>query len=232
MPLRNALRLRIATAFALMAAGPIVAEPPLPRLTSAAEQAAWPMIGRVNLKGLGTRRMCTGTLIAPALVLTAAHCAHLPPGRAPSDLIFVAGWRQGSWQAGREIARIAPHPDWKPTHKGNTLVETDLALLHLARPIPEIPPLPLARAPDNAELQILAYRADRPHALSHHAPCPITGRQGPILRLPCPVAPGSSGGPVIWMSPEGPRLAALISATSRSQAFAVAITPWPGLQLP
>ncbi|MEL6207950.1 MAG: trypsin-like serine protease, partial [Pseudomonadota bacterium] len=71
--------------------------PTAPEILPLTEQPAWNAIGRVNIAGYKSRRMCSGTLIAPDLVLTAAHCVLGPTGDpAPAgDIVFVAGWRAG-----------------------------------------------------------------------------------------------------------------------------------------
>ncbi|MDN3719670.1 trypsin-like serine protease [Roseibium salinum] len=59
-------------------------------------QAPWPSIGRVNVAGFRSTSMCTGTLIAPTVVLTAAHCLHdlrtLKPFPADDVLFFSPGF--------------------------------------------------------------------------------------------------------------------------------------------
>ena len=56
------------------AAGPILGPLPGPGTLLDAEGAhAWRGVGRVNVGGLSTRGLCTGTLIAPDVVLTVAN---------------------------------------------------------------------------------------------------------------------------------------------------------------
>ena len=81
---------------------------------------------------LGTRGTCTGTLIAPDLVLTAGHCAEIEPAR------IVAG--STSFTSGGEqvpVAQVITYPDWQHSY--------DAAVLVLAQPVPDIAPRALAR---------------------------------------------------------------------------------------
>lgn len=53
---------------------------------------------------MGDRGFCTGALIAPQLLLTVAHCLFDKETGArlnPSDIKFLAGWRNGRAEVNR-----------------------------------------------------------------------------------------------------------------------------------
>ena len=185
----------------------------------AAEQAQWNAIGRVNVAGLDDRVMCSGTLVAPDLVVTAAHCL-APPGRRMSrveDIHFVAGWRAGEYVAHGQVAEILPHPDYDAmVPPVADRVAFDIAFLRLVEPIAEsqVAPLPLAALPESARsLTQLGYRRDRPHAVSRQAGCRVTYRAHGTVGTDCPVVYGASGAPLVWEGPDGWRVVALVGAS-------------------
>ena len=59
----------------------------LDRLDTREELRGWEAVGRVDIADGG---FCTGTLIAPDLVLTAAHCVIEPGGARAQRLYAVA----------------------------------------------------------------------------------------------------------------------------------------------
>ncbi|OZA00805.1 MAG: trypsin, partial [Rhodobacterales bacterium 17-64-5] len=80
----------------------------LRRLETPDQIRGWEAVGRVDIAGGG---FCTGALIAPDLVLTAAHCV-IEPGGAPVDagrLTFRAGLADGVALAEVPVLRtVAP----------------------------------------------------------------------------------------------------------------------------
>ncbi|HYD29918.1 MAG TPA: trypsin-like serine protease, partial [Azospirillaceae bacterium] len=58
----------------------------------------WSAMGRVNQASRRTLGHCTGTLVAPKVVLTAAHCLYnsaLHRPAKPHEVHFLAGYRRG-----------------------------------------------------------------------------------------------------------------------------------------
>ncbi|GAA0286370.1 trypsin-like serine peptidase [Rhodovulum strictum] len=212
---------RLIVLLAACFAAPMAAAGDDPVRLSDAEHLSWRAIGRINVTGFDSGGMCTGTLIAPDLVLTAAHCLFaLNPNRVvrPGQVHFLAGWLKGGYAAHRVAAEIKLHPDYDQANGINfQTLASDLALLRLAAPIPpdEVQPLPAdLGAADGGALSLIGYRRDRTSALSRHDDCRVLNRWPGILGLDCPVVFGTSGAPVLTRTDQGWRVIAVVSAGS------------------
>jgi protease YdgD len=200
------------------------------RMLTAAEHVPWRAVGRVNIEVRSSARgMCTGTLIAEDLVLTAAHCVVSDLtglAQPPGNVHFVAGWRLGMAVAHSKAARIAVHPRYDGARGGvEASIPFDLALIRLETPIPrgKAPFFAIAPAPAaDSGLTLVSYRRDREHALTRQDGCAIARIEGAVLTLGCEVTFGASGSPLFQEVGGETRVVAVLSAMSQQGGRTVA----------
>ena len=198
-----------------------------------AEQPAWNAIGRVNIAGMTRRRMCTGTLVAPDTVLTAAHCV-LEAGDIPAqpgEVVFAAGWRSGAPAADARAAALRLHPEFEAgLASGEIRVLHDLALLTLPAKLDGIAPIATAPLPEgDPVLAIIGYRADRPHIATRLAPCRVTRRGAEAFVTDCEAVTGTSGAPVLAETASGWAVVGVVSATGAVGTLAPIPRAWPAV---
>lgn len=196
----------------------------------AEQHADWRAVGRINAAGYNRREMCSGVLIAPDRVLTAAHCIAGEDGIGPNpdDVTFVAGWLRGVATDSVGVASVWVHPLAYATGQLNIMY--DLAVLTLDRASTEAP-LPLATGNATAPLGVLGYSTRRPHMLSAAFDCQAAEGTG-LVELDCAVLPGNSGGPVVVRTGEAWSIVAIVSAMGRDGALAVPVSRLTGAYPP
>lgn len=217
------IRARLAALAALVALGlpaPAgAADTRLDRLTLRQETLGWEGVGRLDLGGEG---FCTGVLVAPDRVLTAAHCLVDPrtgARRDPAAMRFRAALSDGVSIAERAGRQAVIHPDYAHDDAdGLRQLRSDVGLVVLDAPIPAAEAAPFAvGAPVESgdQVSVVSYARGRAEAMGWQRACGVRGRGRGVLLMTCDTDFGSSGAPVFELSAGRPRLVSLISRGSR-----------------
>lgn len=200
----------------LLTSGAVAQDARLKRLNNGDDAKAWEAVGRLDIDGKG---FCTGTLIAPKLVLTAAHCMYDSDMGERIDkghIEFLAGWRNGRAGAYRDVARVVVHPEYVYAENlSSERVRNDLALLELEMPIrnTSIKPFKTAARPRTGDrVGVVSYALERAEAPSLQEVCSVLARQGGILVTSCSVDFGSSGAPIFIIEDGEAQIVSVVSA--------------------
>lgn len=202
---------RLSYAFlALLLAAPAAAadQAPSERPRIEADGHPWQAFGRVNHQGSG---FCTGVLVGPTIVLTAAHCLYNRRAGAWAEaerIHFVAAYDNHGYAFHARAARyrVAQGYDPAKTMRNPAEAARDWAVVTLVRPAPaRLGYLGVARVvketgvPGALEFSLAGYGRDRPYALSAHQGCRLVGWDADFVLLlhDCQAVGGISGAPIL-----------------------------------
>jgi V8-like Glu-specific endopeptidase len=187
---------------------------------------AWEAVGRLELAG---KAFCTGSLITPEIVLTAAHCLYDDTGvfLAPEDIQFLAGWRNGRAAAYRRVRRAVAHPAYQfDAEPSSDRVFADIALIELQHPVRNTTIIPFVtgeRPLVGDNVGVVSYAHDRSEAPSMQDTCDVMSAQPSVLVMSCSVDFGSSGSPVFSFREEQPRIVSVVSSKAKSDGRPVSL---------
>ena len=208
----------------------LAAQDPLVSLERLDQVRDWRAVGLLQIGQFGS---CTGTLIEPDLVLTAAHCLVDEAGdlHAPSTIVFRAAFQNGRQAAAVRAMSTAIPDDYD--RNGDRVREgfaVDLGLIRLTTPILRTQVAPF-RVVDliagDDELAVVSYGQGRNEAPSLQRVCNLLGRRQGMVVMDCDATFGSSGAPVFVLRDGGPRIASVLTGTFESNGSQYSI----GVQL-
>ncbi|MGR3540244.1 MAG: trypsin-like serine peptidase [Hasllibacter sp.] len=191
---------------------------------AALQAQAWGGVGRLDI---GESRLCTGSLIAPDLVLTAAHCVIDAEGRAvpAARVTFRAGLNGSREEATRRARGVGRGPGGAGPVGASALdlVPGDVAVLALDRPVTSFRAAPLEVGPapfEGASLRLVSYAAGRAEAVETQEGCALIERAEGILVTSCAADLGASGSPLI--DDQG-RIVGVLSASALREGATVGL---------
>ncbi len=189
----------------------------------------WAAVARVQVPGVSR---CTGFLVGPQTVVTAAHCLYgrrLSHFVLPSSVHVLLGYADGAFARHEVAASYRIASGYAPLMPGGQ--GADLAVLTVTTPIADpAGSLILAEQPVaiSSSLMLGGYGQDRAERIAADLSCTAlgytTGADGRMmLAHDCAGTRGTSGGPVLVRTPGGLRVAGVQVAANNERPGGLAV---------
>jgi protease YdgD len=190
----------------------------------------WSSVGKIYNSA---RSSCTGSVIAPDKVLTAAHCLF---NRAtvrflqPDALHFLLGYKGGEYRSHARVASYVLGPNYKPDEVNKSIL-ADWAILVLTEPLSKsTTPFTLAMKPSVAGERIMVggFSQRYPFKMTADTDCAVQGTlPNGLIVHDCAVMHGVSGAPLLVGKGSDVQIAGVHVATggpAGAAAFAVPVS--------
>jgi protease YdgD len=164
----------------------------------------WVSIGKIAISTISARTSCTGSVIGPTEVLTAAHCLYNERTSrfVSADAIhFLLGYDRGQYRAHRTGTRYVTSPKYDPAQQVETAGD-DWAVVYVDKPFaPGTTPLRLAadRPLLGAPVLTGGYPSEKAHMMTADKHCRVeaVSADGKLITSNCIIHHGDSGGPLV-----------------------------------